>query len=162
MWEFVCGFGLKKQFVDVNVGSVFLIVSLLTYTLCLLNNIILKKVVQHLNGTGWSAEKRKILPGAASTVIWSSSISMCYYNLTALIVPLRLCSSRRPKKKKKKVFPMLFCWPTIVLHRVSTFPYAGSFFCFSYSGLLFLSSCTLLAGQLLSGASCHRPSFFLL
>lgn len=47
-------------------------------------------------------KKRKILPGAASTVIWSSSISMCYYNLTALIVPLRLCSSRRPKKKKKK------------------------------------------------------------
>ena len=112
---------------------------------------------------GLLKKKRKILPGTTSTVIWSSSISMCYYNLTALIVPLRLCSSRRPKKKKKKkkkVFPMLFWRPTIVLHRVSTFPYAGSYFCFSYPEPLFLSSCTLLAGQLLSGASCHSQSFF--
>lgn len=39
---------------------------------------------------------------------------------------------------------MLFRQPTIVLHRVETFPFAASHFCLSYTELLFLSDGTLL------------------
>lgn len=59
-----------------------------------------------------------------------------------------LCSSGTGKENRKKKkgwgFPVLFRQPTIVLHRVETFPFAASHFCLSYTELLFLSGGTLL------------------